>query len=206
MKTKTLLIVFLTGIIFTSCQKEGDLPNREVNEKVLGTWNFVAMDVELATEMIAGSGIDQERMLSHYVLSSTNNKGTITFDETKGFSENLSYSYNTTVDFKYYVGGVFDSEFQSPMVGDMPASHGIAEYSARGADSLHFEKGFSIIEAPASQGGPVAQATEPVTVGLSWAKDTMVLTAHVIRTQNQMINGFNTLMKYNVRQVVKLKK
>jgi hypothetical protein len=208
MKTKSLLIVLLTGLIISSCQKEADLQGRggEVNEKVLGTWNFVAMDVDLATEITDGSGIDEQKMQTHYVMASTNNKGTITFDKTKAVSENISYSYNTMVDVRFYIGGILDDEFQMPMIGDMPVSHGISEYNGQGEDSLHFAKGFTILDAPDSQGGPVTREIEPITIGLGWAQDTMVLTADVTRIQRQVVNGFNTDVKYKVRQVVKLKK
>ncbi len=110
------------------------------------------------------------------------------------------------VNFKMYVGGVLFDSFETPMIGDMPTSHGSTEYKTLGEDSLRFEKGFAVLEAPASQGGPVTQNTTPANIGISWAKDTLVLTGHIIQTQNQIINGVNARVSNNVLQIVKLKK
>ncbi len=208
MKTKALLIVLLAAISFSSCQKEASLQNRggEKNDKILGTWNFVGMDVDLTSEITAGSGVDHERMLSHYTYTSTNNKGTLTFDASKSISNNLSHTFNTVVFFKYFVGGSLIDEFEIPMEGDMPPSNGSVEYKVLSEDSLYFEKGFTILEAPDGQGAPTTHNTLPTTVGLAWAKDTMILTVDLVQFQEQVINGLNARVKNDVRQVIKLKK
>jgi hypothetical protein len=207
MRTKTLLLILLTGVILSSCQKENDLDRGNgVNEKIMGTWNFVGMKADLSTSITAGSGLDEETMLSNYSFTSTNNTGTITFDATKCTSTGLAYSYNTIVNFEMYSGGVLFDSFETPMIGDMPTSHGSTEYKTLGEDSLRFEKGFAVLEAPASQGGPVTHATTPANIGISWARDTLILTDHVIQIQNQIINGVNARVTNNVLQVVKLKK
>ena len=207
MKIKTLLLILASGIVLTSCQKEKDQQRGgEVNEKILGTWNFVGMSVNLTTSVTAGSGIDEERGVSSYSFNSTNNKGTVAIDAARFVTSAISYSYNTKVYQNIYLGGLLFNSSVTPMVGDMPQSHGEVEYKTLSQDTLHFEKGFAILEAPASQGGPITQNTTPANIGISWAQDTLILTGHIVQAQNQIINGFNARVTYNVLQVVKLKK
>ena len=211
---KPLLLIFAIVAFLASCQKEAslqDLNNPQPGggtggntNSIIGNWNFAGMTVITKTTITAGTGIDEEKIISSYGFNSQKNKGTITIDASKFTSAGIGYSVDTVVQTDLYLGGVLFDSFESDFMMDMPLSSGTAPYKAIGTDSLYFQNGFITIQTPDSSGAPIA--TTDAGYKISWLSDTLVLKSALSKTSNQIINGVNALVAQNISQTVKLKR
>jgi len=197
---KTLLLVSGIATLFTACQKDSaDKP--ATNDQLLGTWNFVGMTATRKSTIVAGTGANEEKIITYYGFHSKNNAGTITFDATNLTSANLTYSFDTVVNSKFYLGGVLDDEYDDDFSFVLPLSSGVAPYKAVGTDSLYYSSGFMNIDPDASP-----TATLPGGSRISWSGDTLMLKMLYVGTRNQVINGVNAKVSDDIYQLVKLKK
>lgn len=203
--TKTLLIIFTLGLFLTSCQKDSDPPQENTNDKLFGTWNFIGMTASVKSSIIAGTVVDQEKMITSYPIIAQNPQGTVTIDSKNIKTSGLSYSFKTTVKTQFYVGGVLDFSDDSPFEGDMPASSASTTYKTVGTDSIHLESGLVAFD-PAAGGGGAPNQTIPQDFKISWENDVLVLTSPIKFNTVQMINGYNAQVIVDASQVIRLKK
>ena len=211
---KPLLLIFATVAFLASCQKEAslqDLNNPQPGggtggntNSIIGNWNFVGMTAITKTTITAGTGIDEEKIISSYGFNSQKNKGTITIDASKFTSTGIGYSIDTVVQTDFYLGGMLFDSFESDFMMDMPLSSGTAPYKAIGTDSLFFQNGFISYQSPDSTGMPIA--IKDAGYKISWLKDTLVLKTIQSNSSNQIINGVNAQVANNISQIVKLKR
>jgi hypothetical protein len=205
MKTKLLLAGFATALFLTSCQKESSEQQANTNNKLIGTWKTVGLDVSMKNTAVNGSGATQEKLVSSYSFKGTNVTGTVVIDSKKMTSTSVAYSYSMIVNTEMYLGGVLFDSFQTPYSGTMPPSGGFTNYTVLSEDSLRLEGGFVGFDATAGVGG-TSTPTVPSTCGVSWKGDTLVLRAVVTQNTMQVINGVNAQVKAEVDQTVYMKK
>ena len=208
---KSLFVICITAIIFSSCQKEVDLQDltdpsggSNSNNSIIGKWNFVGMTADLKSTTTAGSGMDEEKVVSSYAFISYNNKGTVTIDASKFTSDGIGYSVDTVINTQLYLGGDLFDSFETDFQIDMPLSSGSVVYKAVGSDSLYFANGFITLDPSAGAGGPMA--TIPSGSKISWSGDTLVLKTVLVENHTQSVNGVTANISSNVLQIVKLKK
>ncbi len=204
MKTKLLLAGFVIALFLTSCQKESSLQQTGGNNKLIGTWKAVGLDVSMNNAAINGSGATQEKLVSIYSFKGTNVTGTVVIDSKKMVSTGIGYSFSTLVTSEGYIGGILMFSEQAPYSGTIPPSSGISNYTVLGEDSIQLENGFVTADPTGGSGGVIA--TEPQRCGVSWKTDTLVLHAVARRNFMQVINGVNAQVIANVDQTVYLKK
>ena len=207
---KPLLLIFSILVFLFSCQKEADLqdltgpaPGGNTNS-IIGNWNFVGMTAITKTIITAGTGLDQEKIISSYGFNSQKNKGTITIDASKFTSAGIGYSIDTVVKTDMYLAGVLFDSFESDFMMDMPLSSGTAPYKAIGIDSLFFQNGFITYQSPDNTGTPIA--TTDAGYKISWISDTLVLKTIQSNSSIQNVNGVNAQVTNNISQTVKLKR
>ena len=172
MKTRTLLFLLAVTAIFSSCQKENDVPN--TNEKLLGTWNFVGMKATVGTSTTVGSGIDEQKVTSFYSFDADNTVGSVTIDPLNFTTSGIGYSFDAVIRSEMYMGGVLFDSFDSPFQMTLPLSNAKTTYTAIGTDSIHLQSGFLSFD-PASGGSGAQTATIPQGFRISWDNDILVL-------------------------------
>ena len=207
---KPLLLIFSILVFLFSCQKEADLqdltgpaPGGNTNS-IIGNWNFVGMTAITKTTITAGTGLDQEKIISSYGFNSQKNKGTIIIDASKFTSAGIGYSIDTVVKTDLYLGGVLIDAYDYDFQMDMPLSSGTAPYKAIGIDSLFFQNGFITYQSPDNTGTPIA--TTDAGYKISWISDTLVLKTIQSNSSIQNVNGVNAQVTNNISQTVKLKR
>ena len=203
--TKALLIILTLGLFLTSCQKDSDPPQENTNDKLIGTWNFIGMTASVKSSITAGTGVDQEKMITSYPIIAQNPKGTVTIDSKNIKTSGLSYSFKTNVNTQFYVGGILEDSYDSPFEDDMPSSSASTTYKTVGTDSIHLESGLVAFD-PAAGGGGAPNQTIPQNFKISWENDVLVLTSPIKYNTVQMINGYNAQIIVDATQVIRLKK
>ena len=197
---KALLLVGGIAALFTACQKEAPVAGN-TNDKILGTWKFAGMTATRKSTIVAGTGINEEKVITYYGFHSKNNVGTVTIDAANFTSTGLGYSFDTLVSTQLYLGGVLFDSFDDDFSFDMPLTSAVAPYKAVGTDSVYFASGFISIDPDASP-----TATVPSGSKISWSGDTLMLKTLYVGTRNQVINGVNAKVTDDISQLVKLKK
>lgn len=142
------ILLFATLIMaVASCQKEvsgditppagGPLPS----DTEVGTWKFVSLTGKIAqTAEFSESGASVKAVSSSN-FTSTNNDGTVTFDNSTMTANAITLAVNTTATTSIYINGVlFDTE-QTPFNQTLPPQNASSNYTKIGADSLHFQDG-----------------------------------------------------------------
>ncbi len=214
-KMKPLFLICAIAVFIVSCRKEvnlQDLTNPPPgggsgsgnNNSIIGKWNFVGMTAHSKTTITAGTGIDEEKIISSYGFISQQNKGTITIDASKFTSAGIGYSIDTVVNTEMYLGGVLFDTLETDFQIDMPLSSGSVAYQAIGTDSIYFESGFITLEPSGGAGTPTA--TTPAGYKISWLSDTLVLKMQQSKASIQNVNGVQAQVVNNISQMVKLKK
>jgi hypothetical protein len=201
---KTLLIILTLGLFLTSCQKDSD-PPENTNDKLFGTWNFIGMTASLKSSITAGTGADEEKIITSYPIIAQNPKGTVTIDSKNFKTSGLSYSFETNVKTQFYKGGILVDSDDSPFEGDIPASSASTTYKTVGTDSIHLESGLIAFD-PAAGGGGAPNQTISQDFKISWENDVLILSSPIKYNTVQMINGHNAQVIIDATQVVRLKK
>ncbi len=203
MKTRTLLFLLAVSAVFSSCQKDNDVPN--TNEKLFGTWNFVGMKATVGTSTTAGSGIDEQKVISSYSFDADNTVGTVTIDPLNFTTSGIGYSFDANINTEMYMGGVLFDTYDSPFQSTLPPSNATTTYTAIGTDSIHLQSGFLSFD-PAAGGSGTPTATIPQGFRISWDNDILVLSSDVSHNMNQNTGGGSVQVKVTATQIVRLKK
>ena len=203
--TKALLVILALGLFLTSCQKDSD-PVANTNDKLFGTWNFIGMTASVKNTIVAGTGVDQEKMITSYPITAANPTGTVTIDSKNIKTSGISYSFETTVKSQFYLGGSLEDTFDDPFEGTMPASSATTTYKTVGTDSIHLESGLITFDQTAGGMSGIPQQTIPQDFKISWENDVLVLTFAITHNMMQVINGFDAQVQIQATQVIRLKK
>jgi hypothetical protein len=207
---ETLFLIVGMATLFTACQKEVDLQDITTNpppgggtnnNSIIGTWNFVGMVASTKSTLVAGTGVDEEKITTSYGFISKNNKGTVTINASNFTSAAVGYSIDTVVTTVFYLGGDLIDSVDTDFTFTMPLSSGTVPYKAIGNDSLYFSSGFISLDPKASPTATVASGSK-----ITWAGDTLILKTIYANTQDQVVNGVIAKRSDYISQLVKLKK
>lgn len=209
--TRTYLLLLASAVfLFASCAKDemaGPDPDPTVtppgtnpSNKLMGTWKFAG--IELKGQSIT-SYTDQDGGTFKGLLDidyiSTENKGTVTFDERMMTSKDMSYRIETNVKSFTYVNGQLLASQEMPWGITMPATGNSVEYELRANDSLYTKA-----TTASFPGVDDALTRQPMATKLSWKGDTLVLKSHILYAKTIMEEGVPTAVNYNLDQVTKL--
>lgn len=207
-KIKTLFLICAIGSFLVSCKKEADLQDQagqgNGNNSITGKWNFLGMTVLVKTSITAGSGGQQEKLITSYGYNSENNVGTVVIDASHFTMTGIGYSVDTTVNEEFYENGILTDFYQTPFQTIIPPYNASVPYKAIGTDSMFFQSGFISFDPTVTGGVPVA--TTAIGSKLSWSNDTLLLKTLYSDASIQNVNGINAQVVTNLSQVVKLKK
>jgi hypothetical protein len=149
-----LLLVIAFVMTAASCQKEvngneitppagGPLPNDSIptGGTEVGSWKFVSLTGKIdQTAEFSQSGFSVKAVNSSN-FTSTNNDGTITFNNSTMTASAITMDVNTTVSSDIYMNGVLYNSSQTPLNQTLPPQNASSDYTKIGADSLHFQDG-----------------------------------------------------------------
>lgn len=182
MKGFQLLSLFSIIAILPSCKKDNS--KTVTSSGIDGTYTFKYISAKTNSTRTDSNG-DKSVMISNY--TSTNNQGTIVFNNSSLSATGLSYEVNA-IAFGYdYVGsGLLDST-SSTYTYILPASNSSSSYELIGTDSIYFPNGF--ITVVAGQSGPTQYG--PSGGHYSLSGNTLTLTQSVSKDTSFQESGIN---------------
>lgn len=142
MKKILLSSLAISSLFLFSCQKESSDSGKNDEKSLLGSWKLLNIDFEgeLSSEISSEDmGSAKNAIFMDYL--STNNKGGITFEESKLISDQLSYDIEGTVTSKIYVNNVLINSYDSVINISMPPSSSTVDYVRVGTDSIYCPNG-----------------------------------------------------------------
>ena len=153
-KCYSLLLVIAIIITAASCQKEvqgdaitppagGPLPNDTIptDGTEVGTWKFVSLTGkidQIAEFSQSGASV---KAVNTSTFTSTDNDGTVTFNNSIMTASAITMAINTTVNTSIYMNGVLFNSSQTPLNQTLPPQNASSDYTKIGTDSLHFKDG-----------------------------------------------------------------
>ncbi len=168
------------ALIFSSCQKEvsgdGILPDPSDNP-LLGTWKLVDNNVQSSANRELTDNIGTISNSSTLDYITTNNRGSITFEEDRMLSKQLSFDITGTVNTEIYVDGLFLESFETPVSVSVPPSTTANPYVLIGTDSIYCANG-SFLEVE----GADSSLTMPTGFKFTISDNRLILTNLTVTT------------------------
>lgn len=131
----------MSSLFLFSCKKESSEDGSK-QQDLLGSWKLLDMTVdgEISTQLTTDDmGSLKNAVLMDYVTE--NEKGGITFEESKLISSELAYDVTGTVTSTLYFDGVPTASFDSVINIPMPPSSASVDYVRVGTDSIYCPNG-----------------------------------------------------------------
>lgn len=210
------VLLTIISLTFFSCQKELSIDNSlsgnnngnsNDNTSIIGDWNFIAADMEVA---VAGQATDitmgTVKFTNAYKTTTINNKGSLTLTATDFQSTNLSYSISTDIQISTIIPGVPSPPQTIPFNIDMPASSSSGKYRQVGNDSLYFPDGAFISIPDASGDIPSSVSGEPGGARFSIVSDTLKIFGGIDTSSVQHIQGLDFSVKQKASVVLRYKR
>ena len=200
MKKISLALVSVVALFLFSCKKDSS-DNNQTTGELKGTWNLEKLDADIttSTELSSAEASVKGVFLTDYL--STNNKGTVTFDDTHITSKDLSYDLTGNLNMKYYLDGVLFTNVDSTLNISMPASSGTSEYVRVGTDSLYCPNG-SFIHMETGDD----LFSEPAGIKFKFDGDKLILTVTQKETTTDTEDGTTQEDKIDANLVITLQK
>ena len=205
---KIFLLLFFLAFLF-SCQKEVDLQDDNNNTgaittNIVGNYDFVGMLANTKSTVVAGTGLQQEKIITVSSYSSTNNSGTVAITTSQMNTTDIGYSIDGIAATEYYLGGVLLTSVDLPYSFTLPPTSGNSTYRRITNDSIYFDNGFISYD-PTGSGNPTA--TMPIGAKLSWQGDTLLMRTVFKMTNVQDIGGgIMATVTSEGNQIVSMKK
>ena len=132
---KNLILSLLTAIIvLSSCQKENDTNNTAIQ----GTYKLKSLTAKTNSTI---TGSDGEKVVTVSDYATTNNQGTLVFDQSNFAYTGLTYSINTEATTYLYLDNELLDSLSFPLQFTLPSTNGTTTYKLVGADSIYFPQG-----------------------------------------------------------------
>lgn len=201
---KYIAIAFI-GIFTIACQKELSIDSLLGNgggstNSVVGKWKFINVDAKTESIVEVTDGIDTEKSISLSNYTSTNNKGTITFDATTMNSSGLGYDVNTLVKVYLYLNGTLEDSLESPFSFSVPLSNGTSTYKQINSDSLYFENGGFVFQ------GGATQSSQPGGARIKFEGNRLLMTSSSIQTTSEINAGITQKLTNKITAIFTLEK
>lgn len=177
-----VLSAILLTVAFMSCQKGIDEPTATNASDITGKWKFISLQAQLTTTQEVSDGGDVLKTITLSDYTSENNTGSVTIDETKMTSNNLSYSINTISKSSIFENGTLIDTLSVPFQVTIPASSGSANYQRISADSIYGQAGTMFI-------GGAVQSTQAGGMRIKMENDKLYLMESVMQTTTTSDQG-----------------
>jgi hypothetical protein len=196
--------VFSALMGFISCQKEvsGDVPSTASSSGTLiGNWKFVNLSAATESLVEVRDGIDVAKTITYSNYTTINNTGTIRFDATTMYANNLGYAVDALAKSYSYFNGVLEDSIEAPFSGSIAPATTQSNYKRIGTDSLYFEGG-SIFNTSL---GTIT--TQPNGAKLKWEGNKLYMTVVGVLTKLEDLGGgIRQLQNSRVKSVTTLEK
>jgi len=186
MRKKYSLIIL--AVLLAACQKGiepfDDTGSTGTSTDITGTWNFISLtaNTQATQEYVEDTSDYSTVTYSNYI--STNNTGTITFNDSDFNSSNIGYDVSSTFTGYNYLNGVLTDTVEMPFTITIDSSNSTGKYKIIGSDSINFSGGGLI-----SIGGSQPVETESSGGRFSISGDILTITQMVNKDTTQDILG-----------------
>jgi hypothetical protein len=169
MKRNSYLCLLVIITVIASCKKDDA---KTSSASIEGTYSFKGLTAKTNSTI---TGDDGEKVVTVTNYSTTNNMGTVVFDNSKVTNTGLSYSVNSIATGYFYEDNVLIDSTSYPFTVSIPATNSVSSYQLIGADSIYFPNG-SISSGLAGgesipSGGRYTIAGNLLTISMRVAKD-----------------------------------
>lgn len=169
MKRNSYLCLLVIITVIASCKKDDA---KTSSSSIEGTYSFKGLTAKTNSTI---TGDDGEKVVTVTNYSTTNNMGTVVFDNSKVTNTGLSYSVNSIATGYFYEDNVLIDSTSYPFTVSIPATNSVSSYQLIGADSIYFPNG-SISSGLAGgesipSGGRYTIAGNLLTISMRVAKD-----------------------------------
>lgn len=169
MKRNSYLCLLVIITVIASCKKDDA---KTSSSSIEGTYSFKSLTAKTNSTI---TGDDGEKVVTVTNYSTTNNMGTVVFDNSKVTNTGLSYSVNSIATGYFYEDNVLIDSTSYPFTVSIPATNSVSSYQLIGADSIYFPNG-SISSGLAGgesipSGGRYTIAGNLLTISMRVAKD-----------------------------------
>ena len=136
---KVISFFFLVIIVFTACNKDSGSALQK--NDLLGDWSFDSLSAQTQSTSTYDFFGTEEKGVTFSNYTSTNNTGTVTFNDSIVTAVGLSYEVSTSVKTYSYENGVLTDSAELPFTYTLPATNSAAAYELIGSDSIYFPNG-----------------------------------------------------------------
>jgi hypothetical protein len=215
--TRALVSFLISGVVFSSCQKEvslqdfnnGSTPGGgngggSNNINIIGDWNFLGTSAEtyVALSMTEAGQTLKSITTSDYVTE--NYGGTLTVTDKQFLFKGITHSVDDTAHSETYINGALIDETDEPFEGVYPPTDQTLDYVRNTNDSITFTNTPVFMPDPSGSTTPVT--VEPMGAKISLSNDTLrVITNYkAIKTTTQQ--GIPGTFDIRLKGVMKFKK
>lgn len=133
---KKFLVISAVAVIvmLVSCKKD----NSNNTKGIDGTYKFKSLSAKTNSTVIGSYG---EKIITTADYTSTNNQGTLVFNNSTATGTGLTYTINTEAKSYMYDGPDLTDSSSYPFTFTMPATNSVSQYKLVGADSIYFPGG-----------------------------------------------------------------
>lgn len=163
-------------VMLASCKK--DDPQTTNSASIEGSYKLKYITAKTNATVLSGD--EKSVAISDY--TTTDNQGTITFNNSTLTATGLSYSVNTNAKGYLYFGGDLVDSFSYPFSFALPPSNSAAPYQLIGTDSIYFPQG----SVTSGIDGMGSTQSAPGGGRYSFAGNLLTITQHV--TKDSTIN------------------
>jgi hypothetical protein len=202
MKKTTLSLLSILTLFLFSCQKESSNNEQKSENELTGTWNLLHLDMEGENSIeVSSDDLGSIKNIVFMDYLTTNNKGSITFEESKLASNNLSYDVTGTFSVKQYMDNLLVNSYDSAINIAMPPSSSTTDYVRISADSIYCPNGaFINVE------GADGLESKPAGIKYKVDGDRLIMTIKQKESEVLTEEGITQETNSNVTCVVTLQK
>jgi hypothetical protein len=208
-KTRTLFLLTVLTILFSSCQKEVSLqddvnPTSTPNNAILGKWKFVGLNAKTITSI---SYVEMGMLLKAIALSdydTKNNVGDLEITNDKFFFKGIGHTVSTDVEVQTYIDGVNYGTTMEHVDYTTDPADDTYDYVRNNNDSLTFINARAML--PDLSGGSTPTPPGPIGARISIVSDTLFLVVESSMKNTALNAGVPTTYTAQFRSTMKFKR
>jgi hypothetical protein len=183
-KLTLTLSISLFSLMIISCSKEESQEQKGLS----GNYKFISAEAHIVSTTEAGSGPDNEKVITYTDYITKNNSGSLLFSGGNISSQNFSFSVDTTIKTFFYSNNVLLDSRELPFQVTMPPSNSTSTYKMITSDSIYVNGGFGSI------GNGPQQQTMPSGGKIKFEGNMLYMTFKGIQSSSQIEQGQTILM------------
>lgn len=216
---RTLLLIFIAGIFFTSCQKEvgfQDLNNGSTpgggngggtnNINITGDWNFVGSSAKTYAAISLTEAGQTIKSITTSEYETQNNQGTLQVTDKQFIFKGITHSVDDMAHSVTYLNGILFAETDAPFQAVYPVTDQTMDYVRNTNDSLTFSNAFALVPDLSGSGGTAPVPTGPMGAKINLSNDTLTLILNYKAIETIVQQGVPATFEARVEGISKYKK